>query len=92
MLADAVADAVTRICGKVSNENGVFMIIVICLQAAAAFEERDTWRSWLEERLAGIASRLSGPPNRVVRIFLEHLDAMETVLPIDSWFHRRASP
>ena len=90
LLADAVADAVTRICGKVSNENGVFMIIVICLQAAAAFEEHDTWRSWLEERLAGIASRLSGPPNRAVRIFLEHLDAMETVLPIDSWFHRRA--
>ena len=91
LLADAVADAVTRICGKISNENGIFMIILICLQAAAAFEEHDAWRGWLEERFAGIASRLSGPPtNQAVRIFLEHLDAMETVLPIDSWFHRRA--
>ena len=90
LLADAVADAVTRICGKISNENGIFMIILICLQAAAAFEEHDAWRGWLEERFASIASRLSGPPNQAVRIFLEHLDAMETVLPIDSWFHRRA--
>ena len=90
LLADAVADAVTRICGKISNENGIFMIILICLQAAAAFEKHDVWHSWLERRLAGIASRLPGPPNKVVRIFLEHLDAMETVLPIDSWFHRRA--
>ena len=90
LLADAVADAVTRICGKISNENGIVMIILICLQAAAAFEEHDAWRGWLEERFASIASRLSGPPNQAVRIFLEHLDAMETVLPIDSWFHRRA--
>lgn len=90
LLADAIADAVIRICDKVSNENGIFMIILICLQAAAAFEEHDTWRSWLEERLASIASRLPGPPNKAVRIFLEHLDAIETILPIDSWFHRRA--
>ncbi len=90
LLADAVADMVTRICGKISNENGIFMIISIYLQAAAAFEEHDAWRGWLEERFASIASRLSGPPNQAVRIFLEHLDAMETVLPIDSWFHRRA--
>ena len=91
LLADAVADAVTKICDKISNENGIFMIILVCLQAAATFEEHDTWRSWLEKRLAGIASRLPGPPtNKAVRIFLEHLDAMETILPIDSWFHRRA--
>ena len=89
-LADAVADAVTRICRSVSNENHVHMIIMICLQAAAALEEHDAWFDWLEERLASIAGCLPGTPNRAVRIFLEHLDAMETILPIDSWFHRRA--
>ena len=90
LLADAVADAVTRVSTRVSNENDIWLILVICLQAAAAFEEHDAWFDWLEERLARIASCLPGPPNKSVRIFLEHLDAMETILPIDSWFHRRA--
>ena len=90
LLADAVADAVISVSTKVSNENDIWLILVICLQAAAAFEEHDAWFDWLEERLARIASCLPGSPNRSVRIFLEHLDAMETILPIDSWFHRRA--
>ena len=90
LLADAIADAITNISTMVSNENDIWLILVICLQAAAAFEEHDAWFDWLEERLVRIASRLPGPPNRSIRIFLEHLDAMETILPIDSWFHRRA--
>ena len=89
-LADAIADAAANISTRVSNENDIWMILVICLQAAAAFEERDAWFDWLEERMARIAYCLPGPPIRSVRIFLEHLDAMETILPIDSWFHRRA--
>ena len=90
LLADAVADAVTRICRKASNEHHIHTIIIICLQAAAAFEEHDAWFDWLEKRFSDIASCLPGPPNKAVRIFLEHLDAMETILPISSWFHRRA--
>ena len=90
LLADAIADAVTRVSTRVSNENDIWLILVICLQAAAAFEEHDAWFDWLEDRLARIASCLPGSPNRSVRIFLEHLDAMETILPVDSWFHRRA--
>ena len=89
-LADAIADAVTRVSARASNENDIWLILVICLQAAAAFREHDAWFDWLERRLASIASNLPGPPNRSVRIYLEHLDAMETILPVDSWFHRRA--
>ena len=90
LLADAVADAVAKVSTTASNESDVWMILVICLQAAAAFEEHDTWFAWLEERMARIAYCLPGAPGRSVRMFLEHLDAMETILPIDSWFHRRA--
>lgn len=89
-LADAIADAVTIVSTRASNENDIWLVLVICLQAAAAFGEHDAWFDWLEDRLARIASCLPGPPNRSVRIYLEHLDAMETILPIDSWFHRRA--
>ena len=90
LLANAVANAVTGVSTRASNENDIWLILVICLQAAAAFKEHDVWFDWLEERLARIASCLPGPPNKSARIFLEHLDAMETILPIDSWFHRRA--
>ena len=90
LLADAIGDAVTSVGTRASNERDIWLILVICLQAAAAFRDHDAWFDWLEERLARIASCLPGPPNRSVRIFLEHLDAMETILPIDSWFHRRA--
>ena len=90
LLADAVADAVVRVSTRASNENDIWLILAICLQAAAAFGEHNAWFDWLEERLTRIASCLPGPPNRSVRILLEHLDAMETILPIDSWFHRRA--
>jgi len=89
-LANAVADVVAKVSTKASNEHDIWMILVICLQAAAAFEEHDAWFDWLEEKMARIAYCLPGPPNRTVRILLEHLDAMETILPIDSWFHRRA--
>ena len=90
LLANAVADAAARVSTRVSNENDIWLILVICLQAAAAFKEHDAWFYWLEDSLAKIANCLPGPHNRSVRIFLEHLDAMETILPIDSWFHRRA--
>ena len=90
LLADAVAGAVTSVSTRASNESDIWLILVICLQAAAAFKDHDEWFDWLEDRLAIVASCLPGPPNRSVRIFLEHLDAMETILPIDSWFHRRA--
>ena len=76
-LADAVGDAVSYICTKASNENDIWLILVICLQSAAAIEEEDEWFDWLDETLARIAARLPGPPDRSVRIFLEHLDAME---------------
>ena len=90
LLAESVVDATIKISAKATTENHVWLILVICLQAASVFSEHDVWLDWLEERLARIANRLPGPPSRSVRIFLEHLDAIETILPIDSWFHRRA--
>ena len=89
-LANAIADAVTHIAGSISDENDIFLILQIYLQAAAAFEHRDTWFDWLEEKLAILANCLPGPPNQALRTFMEQLDAMEMILPVESWFHRRA--
>ena len=89
-LAEAVADGIVSVARKMSDENDVWMILPICLQSAAAFDDQDAWFQWLEETLGRVAGSLPGPPIRSLQVFLEHLDAMETILPIDSWFHRRA--
>ena len=89
-LADVVADALVDIAKVMSDVHDVYMTVQICLQAAAAYEERTAWLAWLDERLARIASVIPGPPTKCLGMFVEHLDSIETILPIESWFHRRA--
>ena len=60
------------------------------LRAAAAYEAHDVWCKWLEESLASIATHLPPPPNKCLRMFLDRLDELERVSPIESWFHVRA--
>ena len=90
LLAEAISDAIAHLSGSILDKDDVWMILPICLQAAAAFEEHDEWFNWLEETLARIANTLPGLPSRSLWEFLEQLDVLETILPIDCWFHRRA--
>ena len=89
-LADVVADRLVDIATVMSDVHDVYMSVQICLQAAAAYEDRTAWMAWLDERLARIASAIPGPPNKCLGMFVEQLDSVETVLPADAWFHRRA--
>ena len=89
-LADAVADRLVDFATVMSDVHDVYLTVQICLQAAAAYEDRTAWMVWLEERLARIASAIPGPPNKCLGMFVEQLDSLETVLPADAWFHRRA--
>ena len=89
-LADAIGDALEEIAKGISDEHDIYIIVQICLQAAAAYKDRKAWFNWLEDRLARIASVIPGPPNKYLTMFVEHLDSIESILPIDSWFHRRA--
>ncbi len=89
-LADGIADAVVSAAPRITKGEGIRIILQITLQAAAAHETHDAWFRWLEERLASIAIYLSPPPNECLRTFLNHLNELEKVLPIESWFHIRA--
>ena len=89
-LANGIVDAIVRIVPRLSTEEEISRILQILLQAAAAYEEHDEWFKWLEERQARIATHLPLPPKKSLQIFLSHLDEIERVLPIDSWFHVRA--
>ena len=89
-LADLVADKLVEIATEMSDGHDVYMTLQIVLQAAAAYEDRTAWSAWLDENLARIASAISGPPNRCLGMFVDHLDTIGSVLPVDCWFHRRA--
>ena len=89
-LADEIRDALVRIAPRLSTEEEIPRIPQIMLQAAAAYKVQDAWFKWLEEGLARIATHLPPPPKKSLQIFLGHLDEIERVLPIDSWFHVRA--
>ena len=89
-LADVVADRLVEYATVMSDVHDVYMTVHICLQTAAAYEDRTAWMAWLEERLARIASAIPGPPNKCLGMFVEQLDSLETVLAADAWFHRRA--
>ena len=90
VLADGIADAVVRFASKRSEGKDVPIILWIMLQAAATHEAHDEWFKWLEGRLASIAIHLPPPPNECLQMFRDHLDEIEKVLPINSWFHLRA--
>ena len=90
VLADAIADAVVRVTPGILEEKDIHVILRIILQSAAAHEEHDAWFKWLEEKLAGIANHLPPPPNKCLRMFINHLDELGRILPVDSWFHIRA--
>ncbi len=90
ILADGISDAVVRVAPRISEEKAIQIILQIMFQAAAAHETHDAWFKWLEEKLTSIAIHLPARPNKFLRMFLDHLDEVERVLPIESWFHARA--
>lgn len=89
-LADSITDAVIAIVPGVSKAEEIAIVLQITLQAAAACETHDAWVKWLDERLESIATSLPPPPNESLSVFLGHLRELETILPIESWFHIRA--
>ena len=89
-LADGIAGAVIGIVPRISEAEEIASVLQITLQAAAAYEAHDAWFKWLEERFTNIAVSLPSPPNDSLRMFLGHLGALDSVLPIESWFHIRA--
>ena len=90
ILADGIADAVVSVAPRISEEKDIQIILQIMLQAAAAHETHDAWFKWLKERLTSTATLLPPPPNECSRMFRDHLNEVERVLPVESWFHVRA--
>ena len=91
MLADNIADAAARMAPEVSEGEEFHKLFHVVLQAAAAHEAHDTWFKWLEERLSNIAGLLPSPPNKCLEAFQDQLQEISVVLPVESWFHLRAS-
>ena len=85
-LSDEIGDAAIRLSAIANNEQ-VRRLLAVLLQAAVAFQQRDAWCEWLEEKLAEVSVRL---PQESLDLLLRDLHELETILPAACWFHPRA--
>ena len=90
-LGREIGRAAVGMAPRVESREHVLRLIFIILTAAAAHEEHDTWVEWLDETLTSVARTLPGAPSDCLQVFRECLDQCDRVVPIDSWFHLRAS-
>ena len=90
-LAQAIGVAVIGMARKVESRQHVMRLLFIILTAAAAYEDRDQWGEWLDETLTSVARSLPAEPSDCLCAFHACLDQFGSVVPIDSWFHLRAS-
>ena len=89
-IANSIAEVLIESIHRLSEEElqSVPGIIVV---AAGAIGDHDEWFTWLRDRFETISERIpQSNHNKLLNLFLIHLDAMEVVLPIDSWFHLRS--
>lgn len=89
-LADAVADLIARIAGVANEPSHVAQLTGYLLQAAGAHGDPKAWSEWLDKRLVQVAEQLPPPPSESSRVFVDLLDELAVVLPVDSWVHLRA--
>lgn len=89
-LADAVADFVVRIASVVNEPSHVAQLIACLLQTAGVHGDSTAWSEWLDTRLVQVAEQLPPPPSESSRVFVDLLDELAVVLPVDSWVHLRA--
>ena len=89
-LADAVADLIARIAGVANEPSHVAQLTGYLLQAAGAHSDPKAWSEWLDKRLVQVAEQLPPPPSESSRVFVDLLDELAVVLPVDSWVHLRA--
>lgn len=89
-LADAVADLIARIAGVANEPSHVAQLTGYLLQAAGAHGGPKAWSEWLDKRLVQVAKQLPPPPSESSRVFVDLLDELAVVLPVDSWVQLRA--
>ncbi len=92
VLADKVAEVIVRFHSTDAQPNQIPHLIGVLLQTAGAYEEYDQWFDWLDKYLTLFGTRLSPTlqSRESLQTFIENLDEIGVVLPIDSWFQMRA--
>ncbi len=89
-IANLIASVLVNSIHRVSGEE-LYSMIFLVLRTAGAFRNHDDWFNWLRDTFEIISEKIpQSQNNELLNLFLEHLDAMEAALPIDSWFHLRA--
>lgn len=89
-LAEAIAEAITRLASTLRQPRDVEWVTRILLQAAVSHREELDWALWLSDKLSAAARIFPATPVEGLRTFLDGLNAMEPALPVSLWFHLEA--
>jgi len=89
-LAEDIAQAIFQMASSTSDRAAVIDVLQVVLRAAAAHEDHDKWREFLERAFDAIAHELPGPPSDCLEVLRDHMELLSNVLPIESWCHVRA--
>ncbi len=90
VLADRIGEVIVGLYATNVQPNQMPSLIGFLLQTAAAYEEYDHWFNWLDKNLTLFGTRLKREKGETLREFIEILDEIASVLPVDSWFQIRA--
>lgn len=90
LIADDIAMLVRLLAKNVTTSSEVDWIVRILLQAAGTFSDAEEWRYWLDSKLVDVAQAIPTNSKESLVYFVEQLEIMETVLPVERWFQLNA--
>ena len=90
VLANTVADVTVYLVENISKTDQLSIMFGILLRTATTYSKGRTWFESFGKRLADFADRIPNSQKDFLQLFLAHLSAIETVLPLGSWCHLRA--
>lgn len=89
-IADRIGEVICRWASKDVVREDVGWMIGLLLQTAASHREMEDCLGWFGQRLEDLAWALPKAPIDCVTSFLEYLQVLEVVLPIEQWCHLSA--
>lgn len=88
-LADDILNVLIKIVPAIDKDE-LFIILLMMLRTSGAHQSQQAWFEWLDNGLKEITARLPSSPNEILSVYIQHLDLIGAVFPVESWFYIRA--
>ena len=89
ILADDILNVLIKIVPDI-NKDELMIIILMMMRTSGAHQLQQAWFEWLDNGLTEITAHMPSSPNEILSAYIQHLDLIGAVFPVESWFHIRA--